>query len=208
MLSILQRHSKLSTFLFCHDISDSHELLSPTVLRELSEMIKDFFKRPARDPRGCNDAAGVTDIEDREEEEEEEEEEDCDEDEDDDTPSPTIVTQYLNAISASEKNEGKQDGDMADAENATGKLSMIYFSLRCSSQIWCFIKSSQHRIQVHLTKRKEKSLTPAQTPALLMAARPTSNLKCWPEQMTLGILPLRQANLCSLWVLARLKRVL
>ena len=82
LLSVFRRLSKLLLPRCCL-YSNSHILLSSTVLRELIEMIQDFFKSPARDPRGSNIAVGVTDNEDSDDE--------LDED-DNNEISPSLVT--------------------------------------------------------------------------------------------------------------------
>ena len=122
LLSVFHRLSKLLLPRCCL-YSNSHILLSSTVLRELIEMIQDFFKRPARDPRGSNVAVGVTDNEDSDDE--------LDEDDNDeippssDTVSPAIITQHMNAIADTDKDERNEDGDIGDVKDVTGRSHII-----------------------------------------------------------------------------------
>ena len=42
-----------------------------------------------------------------------------------DTVSPAIITQHINAIAATDKDEGNEDGDIGDVEDVTGRSHII-----------------------------------------------------------------------------------
>ena len=95
-------------------------------------MIKDFFKRPKRDMRGSKIYSTVNDGEDSKDELEDELEDDDDDEHPslNNTSSPSVIEQHMKGIKASERDGDNEVGDIADAEEVTGRFILCNFAER------------------------------------------------------------------------------